>query len=411
MAGIVSTVLGISAILDVVSKWKSGKKIGLDKINTPTNVLKEAGITEAEIKLFTSGGDMVKMLGNHIIEPTIIISKSMYARKDITSVIESTVDAYIAFYVAVFKVLVNVYKLEPSNALSLLANKGFDIEGIQKKVGVSDLEGMKSLPIDSEAIGDINRSNSRTVTDKANDYLAKTVVRNIDITVSGNSSVERVTVKKDSSGNPVYDDNGNEVAETSKNSNAYSLTIPLVIKANIHVVDIEDMVDSFKHRGHDAELKNRLIKWRVGAITTKQFWTASDLIEEYKKSTLNPDNFSSYINKKSIADLNILNIIQGRQRGLNKMVVSYIMSEKELASLSEVIGYDINNRAEKQKLMNAMLAFNVTTINTDREMVSVYISSISGFSVSPIKKLSKSAGKDTDGIELLATALMSNKSF
>ena len=100
-----------------------------------------------------------------------------------------------------------------------------------------------------------------------------------------------------------------------------------------------------------------------------------------------------------------------KHKGLNKMVVTYIMSEKELKQVSKGVGYDIDTRTEKQKLMNAMLAFNITAINTDRDKANTYINSISGFSTSDIKKLGGSGKSNNDAIEMLATALITNKPF
>ena len=176
------------------------------------------------------------------------------------------------------------------------------------------------------------------------------------------------------------------------------------------MVDIDDMVSSFSQRGAEASLTTRFLKWKIGAISTSQFLTASDLLEDYQKNLLNSTNFSSYINKKSVADLNILNVIN-KHRGLNKMVVTYIMSEKELKQVSKGVGYDIDTRTEKQKLMNAMLAFNITAINTERDKANTYISSISGFSTSDIKKLGSNGKSNNDAIAMLATALITNKPF
>lgn len=399
MGSLLGIVAAVGTLFDVFRATKLGKSVGADKLSGYSDVLKQAGIGKTEIDLINSGGDMVKILGNTILEPTIIVSKSMYARKDINSVIESSVDAYIGFYTAVFRTLTLVYNMEPMLALSLLANKGMDREEFKViKNGVMDLEGLKTLPlgVDAEDIKidqDIKRTSD--FKEEKKDFFAKTVIRSTNLNIT---KIENTTTT----------DSNNPDGSIKKVSNM-QLTIPITIKANIHVVDVDAMVDSFKQFGVDASFTHRFIKWRIGALTTGQLLTGSDLIEDYKKRVLNPENFSAYINKKSLADLNILNVLK-KHRGLNKMVVSYIMSERELKLLSAEIGYDINNRLEKQKLMNTMLAFNVTTIDTDRDIANTYISSITGFSSTPIRKLS-SGGKDSDGIEMLASALISNKSF
>lgn len=402
---LLGTVAGIGKIFDMVKDSWVGDKLGISGKAGYSDLLKKAGITEKELSIIAAGGDMVKVMSSSVVEPVIIVSKSMYSRKDVDGIIDSAIDAYAGFYVAVFKTLVVLYDIKPTIALSLLANKGFDKEGyIPPKRGLMDLEGLSRLPIDSEAVGDKIKEYSRTIDDKAKDYLAKTITRVIDLNVNLKNTTEVIkeTDKLDSAGNPIDD--------KSKSGSSYTFTIPLIIKANIHVVDIETITDSFEHRGIKAGFFERLIQKKIGAITTWEFLTGSDLIEEYKKKSLSADNFASYINKKSLSDLNVMNMIN-KHRGLNKMVVSYIVSEREMKQISEVVGYDIDNRLEKQKLMNTMLAFNITTVNTDRDIANVYISSITGFSSAPIKKLSKSGDKGNDGIEMLASALMSNRGF
>ena len=406
MGGLLGTVAAVGALYDLFKASKIGKSIGADKTAGYADVLKTAGIGKTEIDLINSGGDMVKILGNMILEPTIIVSKSMYARKDINGVIDSSVDAYIGFYTAVFRVLTIVYNMEPMMALSLLSNKGMDRESHEELVaGVMDLEGISALPlgsnIDAEMFArdvlpnavkiektDIKRTSDIKKDDKQ-DFFAKTVIKSVNLTLN------KTTTK--SSG------------DTDTDQQNININIPITIKANVHVVDVDAMVDSFKQFGVDASFSHRWVKWRIGAITAGQLLTGSDLIEDYKKRVLNPDNFSAYINKKSMADLNIFNVIK-KYRGLNRMVVTYILSERELKAVSSEVGYDIDNRLEKQKLMNTMLAFNITTIDTDREIANTYISSISGFSSTPIKKLT-SGDKSNDGIEMLASALISNKPF
>ena len=396
MTGIIGAASFLGRVYDALKGTKIGEKVGIDPNATGyADLLKKAGIKDVDLKLLTSGGDMVKMLDKSILEPTIIISKSMYARKDIDKVIEASVDAYISFYLAVFKTLTNIYSLDPSVALSLLANKGFDSEEYKRPAaGLLDLEDLDYLPIDCEASRSIEVKNSMDVKKTNEDFLVKTVIKTVDLVINQSKNIVSI------------DDNGG----SNSNSMASSFTIPIIVKANIHAVDVDDMVSSFSQNGAEASLSTRFLKWRIGAINTHQFLTASDLLDDYRKNLLNSNNFSGYINKKSVADLNILNIIN-KHRGLNKMVVTYIMSEKELKQVSKGIGYDIDSRSEKQKLMNSMLAFNITAINTDRDKANTYISSISGFSTSDIKKLGGSGKSNNDAIEMLATALITNKPF
>lgn len=379
--------------------------------------MKALNIKDVNIKLLASGGNMVKFMSNNIIEPTIVVTKQCNARKDIDKVFESAVDSYLSFFLMVFKVLVSVYKLDSAQALTVLANKGFDHEDYTGSIdGLKTLDGVVSLPnVDAEAIGNVSVSKDENIVSKT---ILRTIELNMDTTTM--EVVKEGAVKTSKEVDPItgdilLDGDGNEKnsktitsQQTTKPVKSVT-TIPVVVKASVYVVDFETIYNSVEHRGSAASFYTRFLKWKLDLITTKQLFTGSDLVEEYKKNILNKDNFATSINKKANLDINLSNVIEKRA-GLNRMVVTYIMSDKELDQLCAKIGYDINKKSDKDKFMDTLLAFNVTAIDADRDYANVYISSITGFTPVPIKKLSKSY-KDTDSIEMLAAAMMSNKMF
>ena len=409
----------VGILASLVKLWDAGKTFFS---GTESNEYKKAldamNIKDVNVKLLSSGGNMVKFMGNNIIEPTIIVTKQCAARKDIDKVYESAVDAYVSFFLMVFKVLVSVHKLDSSQALSILANKGFDHENFPDGVisGLSSLENLSSLPnIDSEAIGTVTSA-------KEDGGVAKTILRTIELNIDTSSMelVKEQTVRETKNVDPITkqvieDSDGNpehtrvEIG-TATNKPTKSVTVvPIIVKASVYVVDFEEIFNSVEHRGNSASFFTRFLKWKIDLITTKQFLTGSDLVEEYKKNLLNRDNFAAAINKKANVDFNLSTIFEKRT-GLNRMVVTYIMSDRELDALCDKIGFDIDKKSEKNSFMDALLAFNITAINDDRDIANVYISAINGFTPVPIKKLTKSY-KDTDSIEMLASAMMSNKMF
>ena len=79
MTGIIGAVSFVGRLYDAIKGTKLGEKIGIDPNSAGyADLLKRAGIKDVDLKLWTSGGDMVKMLDKSILEPTIIISKSMW---------------------------------------------------------------------------------------------------------------------------------------------------------------------------------------------------------------------------------------------------------------------------------------------------------------------------------------------
>ncbi len=371
---------------------------------TYDDALKTLKIDNATVSLATANGNMINFMKDHVVEPSIFISKNAYNRSDANSILEHTVDVYAAFYLQAFKALINVYDLPTKEAISVLASKGFDYESYKddfKALGLMDLEGLKSFPNltkslakDIEAL-EISLEKSVSMGKDDNILSTKTIIRTLDVVIESKASSSRDT----------------SITNVKSNINdRLVVNIPIIIKANVNVVDLDTISNSVEHRSSSAGFFKRLLQWKVGVISARNFFLAGDLVESYKKGALTKENFGKTLDKSSSNHINIQSLLDKRI-GLNKIVFSYIMTDSELELLGKRMGYNINRGSEKTDMMNALLALNITSINEDRDMVSVYINGISGMTPSPIKKLSKSGGKDGgDAIEMLASALMSNKS-
>lgn len=363
-------------------------------------VMKTIKVDEATIALAGSGGNMVNMLRPMIIEPSIFITKTANSRTDINSISEHAVDVYAAFYIQAFKVLSNVYHLPTNQVLTILANKGFEYEAYKNNFDINamDIESFTSLPLglDKE---DMSVSLNKSVQSVKNDDIipTKTIIRSIDIVLTSD-----LDMTYDSS---VPNEDGKFGKE--KTSSKLTANIPLMIKANIHVTDLDTIANSVEHKASSAGFFKRFLQWKVGVISFRELLLAGDLVEKYKEGVLTKDNFAKELGDSAGNHINVQALLDKRV-GLNKMVFTYIMTDDELALLGKRMGFNINKASDKDKLMNALLALNITSINQDRDLVSVYVNGISGMSSSPIKKLSK-GGKDGDGIEVLAAALMANK--
>lgn len=370
---------------------------------TYEDALKTLKIDNATVSLATANGNMINFMKNHIVEPSIFISKNAYNRPDANSILEHTVDVYAAFYLQAFKTLINVYDLPTKEAISVLASKGFDYESLKNEfdgMGLMDLEGMKSLPNISMSIGKDAEANSIAIEKSVaigkddNILSSKTIIRTLEIVIDSKATTSRET----------------SLGKDSVMTDRLVVNIPIIIKANVNVVDLDTISNSVEHRSSNAGFFKRILQWKVGVISAKDFFLAGDLVESYKKGALTKENFGKTLDKSSSNHINIESLLDKRV-GLNKIVFSYIMTDSELELLGKRMGYNINKGSDKTDMMNALLALNITSINEDRDMVSVYINGISGMTPSPIKKLSKSGGKDGgDAIEMLASALMSNKS-
>lgn len=387
----IGSMIGILGSLATLYDRIEGRKPG----TTVSDVLGNYNLDEASVKLAASDGNMVNFLNPFIVEPTIFVSRNANNRNDISSIIEHTVDVYAAFYVQAFKVLNNIHDLSTTETLNILSTKRFDMESITD-LSMMDLESFKSLPnINKDRDMDIEAVSSeltKTVNTAKEDGVlgSKTIIRQIEIIMKSDMKARK----------------NDEVVVDNK----LTTTLTIVIKANVNVVDLDTISNSVEHRSSNSGFFKRILQWKVGIISTRDLLLAGDLIDSYKKGALTKENFGAALDKSASNHINIQSIVDKRL-GLNKVVFSYIITDDELELLGKRMGYNISKGSDKTDMMNALLALNITSINEDRELVSVYINGISGMTPTPIKKLSKSGTKDGgDAIEMLATAMMSNKS-
>lgn len=385
MTGLISTLSSISRVYDK-----------LTGSNTYSEGLQTLKIDDATIQLAKAGGNMVNFMKKHIVEPVIVVTKNSYNRKDIDNMLEFSTDAYLAFYVMTFKILINIHKLSYNQALSVMASKGFEVEKfVETHAAVMDLESINSLPLTLD-IENITRNTKISTTTDNNEYQEiKTIVRTIDIRIDGS----------------ITNTLSNNLSGDKSNTSSISINVPIVVKASVMVVDAETIANSVEHRSSSVNFFKRLTQKKIGLISLKDFLLCSDLIEKYKDGVLNKDNFAVSINDNSRNHISLENLLD-KKVGLNKMVFTYIMTDSELEMLGKRMGYNLNKVKDKENMLNALLAFNLTAINEDRDMANIYINGINGASTASIKKLGKGGGgKSTDSIELLAQALMSSRPF
>jgi len=363
--------------------------------NNYSETLQDLKLKNSNIELLKSEGNMVNLMSKYVVNPVIFVSEDSYNRTDIDVILQHATDIYASFYMQVFKILINQHNMDSNTALSVLSTSGIDVEN-WGEVGLVDpslidIESLTSdsylpsLDIDAEAkvIG-IKREAS---TKEMNDTLdSKTIIRTIEINAT--------TTRTMDTGSPMV----------------VSLDVPITVKASVLVYPMPTIISSVKFRGADASLFSRIIKWKIGSITTSNLLLGNDLAEDYRKGTLSRDGFSKMLNKASVNHISIGNLLD-KNIGVNKTIFTYIITDDEATKLAKELGYKLSG-SDLRKALNALLAFNLVTINEDRDMITSYINGISGASVSSIKKLTKdSKGSSADSIELIASAMLANRPY
>ena len=395
MSGIIGAIATLAKVYDKLIGDGEGSPEG-----AYSSILSTVKLDDVQLKLLASGGSMVEFSNNLIIEPPIVVTRDAYNRGDVDKILSSSVDVYAAMYLQAFKALISIYGLTTNSAISVLSTKGFDVEAFSGDIanGINDVSTLESLSKyinrDKHDAEDSTFTKSTQVSISNDDLIStQTIIRTLNIVIDSSMSSSTTL---------------NDVKETVNHKKQLTVNIPLTIKASVTIVDFNALISSVTQRSKESSFGIRLLKAKVGAISWRDFFLVGDLVEQYKQEALTSDNFSSSINKISRQNIN-LNTLMNKQVGLNKMVVTYILTDRELDKLCIAMGYKIGKSSDKNELMNALMAFNITSINTDRDRVSIYINGISGMTTSDIKSLTKGGKGDTNSIEVLAAALLANK--
>lgn len=364
-----------------------------------TSALKDLNIDNTTIDLIKANGNMIKFMSTYIVEPPIIVTKDANNRKDIDKLIEHSIDVYTSFYLRTFNVLTNVYNMSAKETISLLSTK-VDLENFDLSEGVSSISHLGKLPVKVEVtkgadLEDVSSKLVKNVGWENDDVInSKTIIRTINLSIKFDGHINIKNAPSDQEDNIV--DN-------------LVVNIPIVVKANVLVVNAQTISDSIVHIDSNASFLKRLLQYKVGLISFWNFFTANDLVVKYKKEALTKGNLSSVINKGSTANISIDQLLDKRV-GLNKIVFTYLMTDAELDMIARRAEFKYKQNKEKDELMNTLLAMNITTINPDRDIATIYLNGINGTASASISKLTKGGGKDnSDMIEMMAAALMANK--
>jgi hypothetical protein len=83
------------------------------------------------------------------------------------------------------------------------------------------------------------------------------------------------------------------------------VNIPVLIKANVHVVDLDAISSSVEHRASNAGFFKRFLQWKVGVISFRDLVLAGDLVEKYKAGAMSEGNFAKELSKSASNHVNI----------------------------------------------------------------------------------------------------------
>jgi len=392
MAGIIDAFKTVKTVYDILTNDGSAKET-VEAIRKMKN-----------LKLLTANGSMMKVISNTIIEPLVIVSSDLKYVDITEKVLETNIDIFTGFYMQTFNLLTNVYKVDSSDAIRLLAtnDSGFTSTAI-KEVGdylttesADKHDYVKELIDGNITIGieavNTTKKNSKEITSKlTNDIkLSSMLTKNIELTIDINN-VETFT------------DNTNNLSG-NENKNI-KIIIPITIKAKIVYIDTDSIINLMAPNSDDKKLWARLDEYRSGAITLTDLIFAGDLIRKYKKNKLkDTEDLMKYINNRTFS-ANSKALRAGV--GFEKYYTILVASSDATRKIEKHLRGSVNKERYKNKLMEQTHSMMFSKVDTDYERVVIYTKDISGYSDTSFKALKKSG--DKEDLSEIIKAMVSNR--
>ncbi len=385
----------MTTVIGIFSKLLSSSKSG-----TP---LEMVPWTQGEKAVMATRGSMVTLLKPFIIEPAIVVTEDMSTYESIQNVIDMNIDLFTSFYVNSFKIITEIHGVNPDVAFNLLAsNKSVTTPtgAITKYItGTEDLKNSSVLPIKRRTSGleallpntseaDVLTMNSVTASAKKQDVLdiPPIIYREVEI----------------------------KYEWTDDNSNKRSFSIPVMVKANITIVDFERVLDVLSVYGTDKTMTRRYHQWRSGAISTMNFLFAGDIVTEYKKKRLdNPLSLIEYVNKRGMTSTT--NMTSNKALGFDRYYGFLILSSSQLEAIEAKLRNKMSNLATRDRLFEAMKSMMVSVVDRDYKRVVLYIKDLPNVTTVGIDTLKSrkpsNGGSMSEFSELLRGMIFNGKNF
>lgn len=376
---------------------------------------------DRDLAIISAKGSVIRMLKPFILEPEIIISKSLRSEKIIDKLIEMNINYFTAIYIQAFKVLVNVYGFENSNAFNLLSSSDMVMSQHQMELGSNGLIGSLLEYVDpfdvntaleadtsdvsiTEQDGGGNQngggSGSGASNGGGNGYVRDSVgINRLDAKELGIPQQFQKTMEIEA----VVQSTGGGMKRTIK--------VEVSIKPNILYVDSNDIVNLADVHGKTTRLGYRLDQYRAGAISLGDLVFAQDLIQEHRKKMFDDKKkLISYMNNRT----NVSNrkVVTQNALGFSRYYSVLLVTAQDKAKLDYIIGGNIFRDKYTNMLMERTKSMLFNVVDTLRENVHIFTKDLKGssdLSYKYIEKALKKSETSTDEMAEIFKALMENK--
>lgn len=324
--------------------------------------------------LLLTNGSLTNVLGKYIIEPKIVVSRSLKNHEQVEKVIEMNIDIFTAFYTRVFKILGNIHEQKIETVVELLSSKSEDYTSLAK-IG---FESYDNLLVNLESDDGIIPLKSNGVElDVSNEALEKSAVAKMIL--------REVVIK---------------VNAKNQSGDKYAIEIPILVRAAVVYSDVKNINRMLTVNDRDKSFWNRLDDYRAGSISLSDMIFASDLIKDYKEKRLsdNDDLIKDMEERSRTANTKLAT---DGVVGFNKYYQMIIVSGDDKILLERTLKGKLSKDKFKEAFLEQSKSLTLTTLDDDYERSVFYIKDLKGGSDVSYKSLSKPGNKNNEVLEVL----------
>jgi len=325
-----------------------------------------------------TNGKLTRLASIYTVTPRVIISNNLKYMDEgqLSNIVKADLKIFTAYLTQALRILTELGGVDVSASIYNLTGRGTPLfagesheDDLTKLFTANRLEDMMLGYEDSRRTDNINL-----------DKIVDNVISNYEIELNF----------VDGSGNP------------------RTIVIPLVIRPLILFTDTKELVEALVDNGEDASFWSRLDDYRAGVISLKDLILATDLVKKYKEKRLKNDNDVS----KLIRDINNVNTLKELITGRVNFDTNYnifIFDIREKPYLDEAVSGDIYKWKYRSRLCDALKAFNITLVDTEKERAVFMLDDDLPPSVTTFKMLKNS--KDTDIDDIFKNLLLNKPPF
>jgi len=328
-----------------------------------------------------------------MVRPRLIISDKLkyMDQSTLKSVIDANLKIFISNYIQAFKVLTGMYGLNSNEVLHKLNNQslggviGGTISNLIRAGNESEVDMYRELFDNTDKPFVTSGYEANNISFKNTDdniKLNQMFITNYDLEMSVSNGT---------------DSEGKDKKTVVK--------MPITVYPDIRFTDSNTLLNGLIE-GNEDSFFSRLDDYRSGAITLSDLIFASDLVEKYKKKQLkNENDIVKYL--RGINKINTVNSAITGNKNYSVNYNMYILDNSDKVVIEELVQGKVISEKYKNKMLNQMLAFSISFVDIDKEVVIININGIPSFSVLNFKMLKKDKDMDVNDI---FKKLLTNKS-